>query len=344
MSKAAIAAALTIIAAAGVTGGVLLSQKKTTSSSSSSSTTPPPSSDYTVAITGPTSTAINISNTYTVTVLNNGEPVANAAVTLNSDSGTTNAGGIANFVYGFTASGSYTLTAVSEGVSSSITVTVSQPQCSGNTGCPAGYNCINGSCVELIPAQVILPLSPDIPAGYVQRTREVLECGVIVVKEVALLTFPSGMANTCPKNYSTENGSMSYNISFSIKGSVVDSSQNGINGISVDVSISIDGGGTWEVTTGGGDIFSGTANPSLASNTVTTDSNGNFTVDITVSNNVDTKLATTLGILTDVNTKWYKMPIPNITLTATQGSLSADSIISLSEYISSHQCTYYNYC
>ena len=337
MSDKGIVAAVIAILAAGGTGAYLISRKPTP--------VPPPSNNYAITLNGPTSANVNSQETYNGTVTLNGSPVANATVSLSVNNGTpqtttTDSNGNYSFNVTFSNSGTITLNASSNGASATLTVTVStsQPTCTSCSDCQSGYNCVNGQCVQLIPQSISVPVDYYVPSGYVQFTslQDYYPPDPLPISSKTTLVVSTANAKSCPSSYGNASQSTSYEITISIKGTVVDASGRGVSGI--DVSGDISGGGSWQVNVSGG-TFSGNATPSLESGSATTDCNGNFAFTIKVSITVDYSHGAFAS--SPYNTSYYNMDLQSLTLRVTSGALpSATTIISFNEYVAAELCNY----
>ncbi len=328
MSDASTAAIIVAIAGGAGAGAYLLTRKKVT--------TPTPTSNYTVTITGPASVTVNTTNTYTVTVLLNGTSVTGASVTLNGETSTTGTNGSATFQVTFPSVGTVTLTAQSEGVTAtlSVTVTAAAPTCTDCSGCPSGYNCVNGQCVQLIPSSINIPATVTAPTGYIEWMYMLNLTLPLPVKTTALaiLKSPTKFCSLV----SLPSSPTTYTLEITVSGTVQDADGHGVNGI--EVSGSITGGGGWVVHTGSGDTFQGTATPSLTGGNTTTDCSGNFSFTVSVAIEVEFSKPLLSG---NENTQWYNMGLSPMTLSVSSGNLgTVNSIITLNEFISHEQCNY----
>ena len=303
-------------------------------------------STYKITLSGPTTSYENTQETYSGNVTVDGLPFpeTSVSITINGQSPittTTDLLGKYSFKVSFTQAGTYTLVASSNGASSSLTVNVSSstpppPTCTTCSDCPPGYNCVNGQCVQLIPQSISVPVDYYVPSGYVQFTRlqNYDPPDPFPVSSKTTLVVSTTNAKSCPSPYGGVSESDSYDITISIKGSVIDASGRGVSGI--DVSGNISGGGSWQVDTSGG-TFSGNATPSLESASATTDCNGNFTFTIKVS--ITVKYAH--NEFANYNTSYYNMGLQSLTLSVSSGALpSATTIISFDEYVAAELCNY----
>lgn len=331
-------AAIGIISAGGI-GAYLITRKSTVS--------PPSTPNYVITLTGPASVSEGSQQTYSGTLTLNGSPVSDATVSLSINNGTpatatTDSNGNYSFQVTFTNTGSYTLAVSANGASSSLTVNVTSsappPQtCTSCSNCSAGYNCVNGQCVQLIPQSINVPVDFYVPSGYAQYTlmQNFFLPDPVPVSTKNTIIIHSTNVKSCPSGYGNASATDSYEITFTVKGQIVDASGAGVNGINVSANIS--GGGGWSVDTPNG-TMSGTSSPSLESSTGTTDCNGNFSftvkVTITVKYNHN-------PYGNGYNSSYYNMGLASVTLTVSSGALpSANTIISFDEYVAAEICNY----
>ena len=185
---------------------------------------------------------------------------------------------------------------------------------------------------------IAVPVDYYVPGGYVQFTllQNYYPPDPFPVSSKSTLIISTTNAKSCPASYGNASQSTSYEITISIKGTVVDASGRGVSGI--DVSGDISGGGSWQVNVSGG-TFSGNATPSLESGSATTDCNGNFAFTIKVSITVDYSHGAFAS--SPYNTSYYNMDLQSLTLRVTSGALpSATTIISFNEYVAAELCNY----
>ena len=327
MSNKALAGAFIIIAALTSAGTYLAITKK-------------PPTAFTITLTGANSVSVDSTKDYTVTVFQGNSPVTGASVSLKDSAGTigtatTDTTGTATFSVKFTSSGTDTLYAEYNGIkSSSLTVTVSSTPppsgCISCSDCPPGYNCINGTCEELIPAFIKMPVTVYPPSVYFQFTKEQNN---LIYETYALLTMPSA-SNSCPSTILNIPSNTSV---VKISGTVVDSAGHGVNGVNVRFSLA--GGGNWTAGNPGVNAFSGNTSLVMKSDETVTDCNGNFTAEILVT--VGTSYYQSL--FANYNTPFFTIPTPTGTLTVVSGSLaSVETIITFNDFISAYICNYVN--
>ena len=294
-----------------------------------------------VTLTGLSSVSVNSPTDYTATVMQNTAPVSGVIVVFRTSTATigtviTNTSGNATISLSFTSTGTETIYAESNGVkSSSLTITVSSSStpppsgCASCSDCPTGQNCINGTCEELIPASITMPVTYYPHTAYY----EILGMNNNAIYETyMLLSFPNNKTY-CPPT--VLNGQpISDTFGLEINGQVVDAAGHGVSG--VHVSFSIAGAGAWLAGTNG--EFSGTTQVSLQNNASITDCEGNFTVTITVVINVSYNNS---AFYTDFGTSYFSIPIPTVTLTVSSGSLaSVETIITFNDFIGATRCNY----
>lgn len=270
-----------IIAALGITGVAAygISTKKPTTTTTTKTTTPPPPDQYTLTLSGPTS--INLSNTssavYTALLEFGGAAVEDKEITLyleNSKYGTqtTNSSGKALFTLDFASAGTAVLYAMFGNNIKSNTLTVkvsssssSSSQCTGNSGCPAESNCINGVCTPLEATDISMPATATI-TGYIQYDYQSYD---LVPKPSKAFTRSSYIPQ-CAATITANNGLLVFIIK--VNGKVL-SGTAGINKAPITIS-SVSGGSAW-------------SGPYKSSGTVAldvsygdADSNGNFTLTL----------------------------------------------------------------
>ena len=331
MSDAKATAIIVALLASGGAGAYLLTRK-------------PTQKNYVLTLNGPTSVQPNTAYSYSGTLTLNGSPVSGATISISVNNGTpvtaiTDSNGLFKASITFTSTGTYTVNATSNGASASLTVTSSSsappPTCSSCSDCPSGYNCVNGQCVQLIPASINAPVSFTVPSGFAQVTlmQNYYPPDPFPVSANTALAISPNQAKFCPSS-PLPGSPLKYTITVEIKGKVVDASGAGINGVSVSGSVS--GGGDWIVHASGGQDFSGSSTPSLGNSPVTTDCNGNFTLT------VDIGVSVTYNDNNDgYNTGWYNMGLQPVTLQVSSGALSSvNTIITFDEYVSAEICNY----
>ena len=301
--------------------------------------TPPPPASSSILLSGSSAVSIDTTNNYTVAVFENNNPVTGAAVSLKDSAGTigtatTDTTGTATFSVKFTSSGTDTLYAEYNGIkSSSLTVTVSSTPppsgCISCSDCPPGYNCVNGTCEELIPASINIPPTIYPKSLYLQYT---IMVNNIVTVTYALLPMSSN-SKSCPGtaiSLPIENIS-----SISVNGTVTDSAGHGVNGITVNFNVS--GGGNWTAGSSG-NSFSGTTALSMKYGSAVTDCNGNFTAEIIVTIKCGYNCN---SFFTDCTLPFTTIPMPTGTLNITSGNLPrASAIISFNDFIATKHCDY----
>ena len=330
MSNKAVVAGLLILTA--LAGGAALALKNKIA-------------NITVSFLGPSSVTVGATNSYEVSVFSNNKPVPNVTVDLKDTSGSigvatgiTNSAGNAVFDVNFSSAGTDTLYGEYNGIKSpSITVTITSststppPSCTSCFDCPSGYNCINGTCEELIPASISMPVTLYPDSLYFQYTN--IENNFLYVDNILAVVSPN--SNSCPG--SPNGGSSSYTSLLTITGKILDSNGDGVNGVNVNASVA--GVGNWQA----GDsnhTFTGTTSVSFNyGETQTTDCAGQFVIVLAFS----TSLTYAHSFDSGYNSKFFAIPIPTCTLTVSSGNLAnAETIISFDDYISAYNCEYVN--
>uniref|UniRef100_UPI0026329CC1 hypothetical protein n=1 Tax=Ferrimicrobium sp. TaxID=2926050 RepID=UPI0026329CC1 len=249
-----------------------------TQSNSLSITVVSPPSDFTLKLSGPTSVTVNADNlTYTVLVEKNGSPyqyTAEVSLYINGKLYQTSPSDDSGYVYfgpTFSNAGTYKLYALYNNVESNeLTVTATSStspppsgQCSGNSGCPAESNCINGVCTPLEATDISMPDTATI-TGYIQYDYQSYD----LVPKTSKAFTRSSYIPQCAASIDANSGLLVFRIG--VNGKVL-SGTAGINQAPITIS-SVSGGSAW-------------SGPYKSSGTVAldvsygdADSNGNFTL------------------------------------------------------------------
>lgn len=333
VNKGLLAGGLVIVAVTGA--GAYLAVRKP----------PPTTSPYVITLSGPSSGKVDATLSYTVNLTSGGKAVSGQTITLyagkTKETSILDLNGNASFNVTFSSAGSYSLYGEYSGAkSNTLTVTILSvsPTCASCSDCPDGYNCVGGKCVQLIPTNISVPVTVNVPSAYIEMVSMQNFDTVILVSTINTIVINKTATKVCPTWPQTN--STSYTTSIGVNGTVKDSSGRGVNGIPVDASVN--GGGSFNFQSKGGSTFSGKATSSMKNGSTSTDCNGNFTLNVDITIDLSYKEATFFGIPSgDENTSWYAIPINPFTLTVSSGALSTQTtLIEMNDFLSHERCNY----